>query len=396
MVISQSKRILITFARSFLSLELARQLKKQGHEIFVIDSLKRPLASYSNAVKKSYHAPSPRYNPEGYVDALKDIVVKEKIDLLIPIYEEIACLSKALKTFPKSCKVFCPPFEVYEKLQHKWLFQETLKSLRMPALKTYLLKTPECFGRHDLSEYVLKPCHSRASQFVRKISSSSPPPKIAIEPENPWVAQEWVEGNKYCSYTVCNEGKIHAHSVYPVTYAIGGNSCIVYEAVEHQKIYHWTAELVKKLKITGQVAFDFIERHDGTLFAIECNPRATSGLLLFDPQDRLDQAFLGKPKTTVRPLPGSRKQVAIGMLMYGWRRSALKDNSLKKFASTLLTTQDVVFRMRDLKPFLFEPLIFAKLWMKSRKHGISMPDFYTHDHDWNGKPLPELDLGFKF
>jgi len=54
---------------------------------------------------------------------------------------------------------------------------------------------------------------------------------------------------------------------------------------------------------------------------------------------------------------------------------------------TFFTTKDVVFRSNDLKPFLVEPLIFAKLWKQSRKLGLSFPDYYTHDHDWNGESI---------
>lgn len=379
------KRILITFARSFLTLELARQFKAHGHTIIVADSLHAPLSSFSNAVEKVFRTPSPRFHPTEYTQALIDIVVKEKIDLLVPIYEEITYISKGAHLFPTSCEIFCPSFSLYEQLQNKWLFQQKLQELDIPTLKYFLVKDEKDLLQQPLKEYALKPCHSRASQFVYKISPSSPPPALCYEPHNPWIAQEWATGKKFCTYSVCYQGTVNAHSAYPVSYAIDGNSCIIYESINHPKIHQWISNFVKKINFTGQIAFDFIEPAENKLYAIECNPRATSGLLLFRPQDRLDRAFFNTLEEPILPPTTRRQQVAMGMLMYGWRKSAKKNNKLSDYLKTLFTTKDVIFRLNDLKPFLLEPLIFGKLWFKSKKLGLSIPDFYTYDHDWNGE-----------
>jgi len=381
------KRILITFARSFHSLELARQLHAQGNTIFIVDSINSPITKFSNTVKKFFKAPSPRFNPEGYVQTLRSIVVEEKIDLILPVYEEIACISKATDSFPKSCKVFCPNFEMYETLQNKWLFQQKLKELGIPILKSYLIQNQDELDKIPLKDYALKPCHSRASQHIQKVTSSSKSPSITFDTHNPWIAQEWITGNKFCSYSVCNNGVVNAHCVYPVTYAIGGNKCILFTAIDHPVIQQWITQFVKKMNYTGQIAFDFIQPSDGHIYAIECNPRATSGLLLFRPEDRLDKALFTQQATPIVPQIGQSQQVATGMLMYGWKKSAIKNNTIRKYLKTLLTTKDVVFSFNDLKPFIFEPYVFAKLWMQGRKQGLSVLEYYMHDHDWNGKPL---------
>lgn len=55
--------------------------------------------------------------------------------------------------------------------------------------------------------------------------------------------------------------------------------------------------------------------------------RATSGILLFDPETRLDRAFFVLNDEVIVPLPGASKMLGPGMLMYGWRKSSLQDNS---------------------------------------------------------------------
>lgn len=222
----------------------------------------------------------------------------------------------------------------------------------------------------------------------------SPVPQITYEANNPWIAQEWVTGKKFCTYSVCHHGKLSALSIYPVNYAIDGNSCLTFESIDHQGILDWITHFVKCMNYTGQIAFDFIELEDGRLFAIECNPRATSGLLLFGLKDGLSSAFLDTNKQLVRPKRGSRRQIAAGMLLYGWRKGAKPNNKIRDFLKHFLSTKDVIYRTRDIKPFLSEPLVFAKIWLNSKRMNLSIPNYFTFDHDWNGEPI-ESQTGIK-
>lgn len=385
---TNSKKILITFGRSFLSLELARLLHAAGHRIFIADSMIYHVCRFSNAVEKNFIVPSPRFHPNDYINSLADIIKKEKIDLLIPIFEEITLLAFAKNRFPSFCEVFSPSFELYHELHSKWLFQCKLEELGISHPKTFLIQHPKDLEKLDFKKpYALKPCYSRASQDVKKVHPESALPSITIEKYNPWVAQEWIEGKRFCTYTVCKEGSVTAHAVYPVSYAIGGNSCIIFEAIEHPSILLWIKHFVEKIKFTGQIAFDFIEAEDGVLYAIECNPRATSGVLLFSNEDRLDHAFLADTPLPISPRPGTRKQIATGMLLYGWRKAALPNNRWRTFLKDLFNTKDVILRPSDIKPFLFEPLIFANIWLNSQKYGMPIPASFTYDHDWNGEAI---------
>jgi len=75
----------------------------------------------------------------------------------------------------------------------------------------------------------------------------------------------------------------------------------------------------------------------------------------------------------------------MGMLMYGWRSSALPNNKFSEFLKIFLNTKDVIIRSKDMKPFFYKPMIFAGLFTGSRKEGLSLPAYFTFDHDWNGE-----------
>lgn len=314
------------------------------------------------------------------------IVSDEKIDLVIPIYEEIIYLSKERHRFPSHCQIFSQPFEMLNDLHNKWLFYNKQLELGIEAPQTVLINSKADLKKIKFSKpFALKASYSRASVNIKKVYPHQPLPDIEIEPHNPWVAQEWLEGERFCSYSICHNGAIKAHALYPVHYAVDGHSCMTFESVHHSKIYQWIENFIGKINFSGQIAFDFFETPNHTIYAIECNPRATSGLHLFDIHDGLDKAFFNTSVDTIFPKVGSRRQLAIAMAIYGWKKSSHATHAHIHFLKTLLTTQDVIFNKRDIKPFLLMPFVFTGVLLQSIRSGLSFPATFVADNEWNGE-----------
>lgn len=378
------KKFLLTGGRSTSTLDLARQLHASGHRVFSADTSQWHVCSVSNAIQKNFVIPSPRFATKASIQALVDIVNLEKIDFLVPTYEEILYIAKYKDLFPKHCCVFSDSFETLRNLHNKWLFfcRQQIHGIKAP--QTVLITSSEELKDVPFKKpYVLKACYSRASQSVIKVDPALPHPDIAMEAHNPWIAQEWLEGKKFCTYSICVKGIVQAHAIYPVQFAIDGNSCLNFEAVEHLEILQWIQNFAALENFTGQVGFDFFEMPDGTLYAIECNPRATNGLMLFKAQDRIDQAFSPDIPFPIYPKLGNSKQIAIGMLLYGWK-SAYKEKTMLKYVKTLFKTPDAVFNWKDLKPFLSSPIIFCSYIYQSMKLRLNLPSLFTYDYNWDG------------
>jgi glutathione synthase/RimK-type ligase-like ATP-grasp enzyme len=375
------KKILISNARSFISLDFARFFNSLGIEVFVVDSSKYHICSFSNAVKKSFLVPSPRFETKKYIEAILEIVKEEKIDLIIPIYEEIFYISKFLKKFPESCKVFCTSFEVLEKLHNKWTFQEKVKSFGFKTPKTYFLKNSFDFKNMDINfPFVLKACYSRASQKVKIIENENQLREADFKKgKNFWIVQEFLDGKKYSTYSVCWNGRVKAHVTYPLNYSIANNSCLSFKSVKHEKIFKWVEKFVELENFTGQIGFDFIERGDG-LFAIECNPRATSGAHLLVEEDGLKDIFLDSAvDRVIFPTSDIVKQIAPGMVLYGWKKVPFF-----RFLRDFFGFKDIVFDKGDIFPFLFQPFLFSYYYLNSFRLKKSFPAMFTHDIDYNG------------
>lgn len=303
---------------------------------------------------------------------------------MIPTFEEIFCLAKGLDRFPKETTVLCTSYEKLDELHNKWRFNKKLESLEFDAPKSYLIHSQEELDKLPLTvPYILKPSYSRAALCIQKVTSKIPP-KVKINPRNPLVAQEWLHGKKYCSYSIAHQGKLAAHAVYPVEFSIEGNSCLNFEAIDHPKIQSWIETFVEKEEFTGQIAFDFIEDESGKLFAIECNPRGTSGINLFQEKDNFPEAFFNLQTSLITPEIGYSKKLGWGMLLYGWRT-----RQLFKFMKKFIMVEDVIFSTKDLKPFFHQPILFFVYLFRSLKLRERLPAMFTFDIDWNGGEIIE-------
>jgi ATP-grasp domain len=388
------KTVLITFGRSFLALHLARLMSAGGHDVLISDSVPFPITRFSSAVKKTFRTPRPRSEPVEWTRAVARIAREEAVDLVVPVHEGTEILANTIKRytglFPPGCKLFFSDFDLEARLENKYEFQAALKSLGMPTLDFALVGSQEELEALDFDQpFALKPVYSRGSQEIHKVCRGELPRGLSFDAENPWIAQEWADGANYCSYTVCHNGRVKAHAVYPVRYAIEGTSCLTFESIQHAGITEWVRECVKAFNFTGQLGLDFVEVAGRGLFPIECNPRATSGILMFDPQTRVDRAFFGENDEVVMPEPCARKMLGPGMLMYGWRKSARKENSLSGFLRDYLRTEGVICTRQDPAPCLALPLAMGNILAEAARYRVNIPEAFMHDHEWDGtSPTP--------
>ena len=96
--------ILLTGGRAPATLELARAFHRAGHTVFMAESLRGHLSEPSNAIEQNFLVPPPRQQMPGFINALRDIIARNKIDLLVPTCEELFYIAMGRDQLP--CKVF--------------------------------------------------------------------------------------------------------------------------------------------------------------------------------------------------------------------------------------------------------------------------------------------------
>lgn len=251
------------------------------------------------------------------------------------------------------------------RLHHKLDFIRTAASHGFRVPDSRLIGTPADLKEAlsawtDRERAVLKPAYSR---FASQVQIGSPRPgrghiqaPANLSPGNPWVLQQYIEGAPICTYSIVRHGRVVAHAAYEARYRVGLGAAVQFAALDHPGALRWVRRFAEAERLTGQIAFDFIEAPDGELFPIECNPRATSGIHLFAPEDGIAEAVLrhGEPEreqALIAPAGGRQAMIGFAMAAYLLRRG-LTWTERREALQALCRSRDVLFRARDPWPVL--------------------------------------------
>lgn len=390
--------ILLTGGRAPVTLDLARAFHRAGHTVFMAESLRGHLSQPSNAIKANFVVPAPRQEGEAFLAALKKIIEENQVELLIPTCEEVFHIAKGLDKLP--CRVFTEPLGKLDGYHNKWKFVVKAGDcdLRVPESMLITRQDDLLYAYAHWRGVVLKPVYSRfASRTLILMPLKEALSTLTFDRQQPWIAQEYIEGQQFCSYSVCQNGRITAHAVYPSIFTAGQGATISFQPVEHAAIYEWVWRFVERYNVTGQMAFDFVQTADGHVAALECNPRATSGVHLltdnpqfvesfFDVSTTLRQAQDGSSAQMdcVTPYAHTSRMLGTAMLVYGMP-AAIRNGSFGAWLKTFLHSDDVLLDFHDPLPFLFQFRSLFNYMSLGRRQKISALEASTFDIEWNGE-----------
>ncbi|KAA8785340.1 ATP-grasp domain-containing protein [Paenibacillus amylolyticus] len=428
----QTYRVLLTGGRAPVTLDLARMLHRSGHLVFIAESMERHLCRTSSAVEQCVLVPSPRHHTQEYLSALEHWVKIWQIDVLIPMCEEVFYVAAGAERLRQHCRVLVSSLEQLHVLHHKYDFNMLAKSMGLSVPDTHLIQTPQEWleKQHVLKgDWVWKPVYSRFAAKVRmprlegsnivinkdenknvnrrteelhrpqisapeKLNSlhHDPPGEDTLSLASPWVAQQYIHGRGLCTYSVVHEGHIVAHAAYDSRYRTGNvGASVFFEQVQHEGTRAWVEHFVWAAGFSGQIGFDFIEDVTGQVYAIECNPRATSGIHLFHPGNGLVRALL-EPEVMlgegieVTPQSGDDKaMLALPMLGSGIRQIQSSRGSLRAWRTAWQGARDVVYVRQDRRPFFEQFAVVLAAWRLACSQQITLTEALTHDIEWNGE-----------
>lgn len=382
------KKVLLTGGRAPVTLDLARRFKQYGHEVYVAESVKYHLCRYSSAVKKSFLVPSPAKYQSEYINALSSLIQKYKIDLLVPTCEESFYIASEQERLSRLTKVLVDKIEKLDLLHNKYSFNKLIEntgiSVPQTILFTSIIEYNELVRTKKITyPHVLKPAYSRFSSQTKFVFTPEMI-KIDITEKRPWLAQTYIPGKLLCTYSICDAGNILANVFYKNNYIAGKNGAgISFKQIENAALFHWLTQFVKSLNYTGQIAFDVIVANDGSLWPIECNPRATSGIHLFPDYLNVPSVFFANSKINTNSARKRQPMLSLAMLIYLLPNLKSLKN-LSAWMKCLLTGKDIIFRWRDPLPFVLQLFTALSFFNISRKQHISFIEATTHDIEWNG------------
>ncbi len=364
--VKNPKNILITGGKMTKALQLARSFHQAGHQVFLVETHKYWLSGhrFSHAVRRFYTVPAPEKDADGYSQELLKIVQKEKIDVFIPVSSPVASYydSVAGTLLSPYCEVIHFSPDLTQMLDNKFTLCEKARSLGLSAPKSFLITEPQQILDFDFladgSRYILK---SIRYNSVSRLDMTQLPFKgmesyvknLPISKENPWTMQEFIPGEEYCTHSTVRQGKIRLHCC-----SQSSPFQVNYEHIEKPEIFAWVERFVRKLNLTGQISFDFIQAKDGTVYPIECNPRTHSAITMFYNHPGLADAYLKDSKdeneTPIVPLPDSKPTYWLYHEI--WRLTEIGSLSeLQAWLQKIFKGTDAIFQVNDPVPFLAVP-----------------------------------------
>ena len=384
--------VLISGARAPVCLDLARAFSALGWQVHLLDFQRFPLARFSNSCHRYWRLPSPVFSSDFSREFL-GLLESLRPDLVVPTCEELFWLRHSYS----GPQLFCPQLPQLLEVHHKLAFVQLCQRLGLEVPPSSLVRR---FSDRQHQEFVcssdgrlplvLKPAFSRFG-FEQKLRPTWAEVKATLDGTRDWVCQAFVEGQSYCSFSVARAGQLQAHACYRPLLRLNQGAAVAIEAIDHPQILEWTRKFVALTNWTGQIAFDFIQPPGYPPNAIECNPRSTSGIHLFQAQQaqQLAQALAGQTASLLSPPSGTKAYLEFPALA-AWASQlpkSLHDGSL----SQLRQAQSVVYRPNDIMPSLGQLLGFGELALTALYHRRPLLAQSTADFECNGI-FPERPL----
>ncbi len=358
---SRRRTVLVSGGKMTKSLVLARAFHAAGHRVVLVESRRYRLTAhrFSRAVD-AFHV-VPHETEATYADGLLRVVREEGVDAYVPVCSPAssqADADAAAALEAAGCEVVHLGPEDLRRVDDKHAFHRAASELGLPVPETHRITDPEQVVDFDFAAnpgpYVLKsiaydpvhrldltplprPTPAETAAFVRS---------LPISPERPWILQELLVGQEYCTHGTVRDGRLQ---VYVCCESSAWQ--LRYEMVDKPAIRAWVERFVAAGHLTGQLSFDFIEDAAGVVRAIECNPRTHSAITLLEGHPDLAAAYLEdapdgavplEPPTGAPPTHWTYHELWLGLRHPRTLRTRLR---------VLGRGTDAVFRASDPVPF---------------------------------------------
>ena len=379
-----SKRVLVTGGRLPAALEICRGLAMTGARVISVDTFPVHICQGSRLVRRSYRVTSPKEDFAGFKQDVLDIVKRERIDLVVPSSEDVFYLARFADVLRQHCDLFFPDPELPFNVHHKQTFIEMAAKIGLAVPKSQLYISGSVIPGYCAKDYILKQVFSRAGQGVIFAKAGIHPSAYGAKADGSWLVQEKLEGETLCSCSIVHKGTIAAHLVYRPSVTLGSVG-VVFRQIDQKAIRTWVETFVAATGYHGIVSMDFIVSPSGEAAAIECNPRPTSGVHLFEPE-MLGYGIRNPESLHLAVSRRQRAQVMLGML------SALptvlrKKRNLKEKLLDIVRARDVIVAWRDPGPALYQLVCYGYLLYRCWKSKLPFSACMIDGVDWNGREV---------
>ena len=379
------KRVLVLDANQRSALAVTRSLGKRGIQVLTSEETPTALASSSTFSIQHFTYPSPRKNPEQFIESLSNTVSEQHIDILLPMTElTTTLLLMHQDSFPDVTIPF-PDMSTVESLTNKCTLMRMAQSLDIPVPHTWYANSHDnlpCKLEDLPYPIVLKPGKSwlfHEGQWSRAAVRFADNP---VEAKNildsywafsahPFMIQENVTGHGAGVFTIYDNGKplaLFAHRRLREKPPSGGVSVLSESIPVDHKLGSHAQTLLQNVNWHGVAMVEFKVALDGTPYLMEINTRFWGSLQLaidagVDFPYMLYQLACGEqPIPVTEYKTGIKLRWLLGDLDNLYLTLRNKHTSFGSkigalvhfFTPSTIRTRHEVNRIGDLKPFWYE------------------------------------------
>jgi predicted ATP-grasp superfamily ATP-dependent carboligase len=368
--------ILLTLGRLPKALELARALHAAGCRVLVAEPFERHLTGASRSVARSFVVPAPAIDQQAYLTALADIVVREGVDVVLPVSEEILHVAALHERLPSSVRVASMPLSALLSVYDKQAFVLRCHEAGLAAPETRSLDDPSALELATAAATVVKPRYSCSGRGVQFLDKGASVPSV----DEPAIIQSFVRGDLLSTFGFARQGRLQSTVVYRAA-VLQGTVAVCFERLDlTPAVEEWISRFVAHTKFDGFVSFDLMQDADGVVWGIECNPRTTSGIHFVEPADLA--------RSVLQPDQGSPWRFKSGRLrqqFYPCLTETQASMFTKRFGQNLRylwRADDVSWKTSDPWPFIGMPWTSWPIIERAVKERCTFGEVAMRDLDW--------------
>ncbi|MFT3661166.1 MAG: ATP-grasp domain-containing protein [Gordonia sp. (in: high G+C Gram-positive bacteria)] len=353
-------RILVTSARMPFAVDEIHKLgDEKGHHLIATDTFRETPGGHSKGVDELILTAPPTQQPDRFVDDVIAILNSERIDWLLPMFEEVFYLAAQrarIEAAAPHTTLFFPELEKLLLVNDKTRFADLCRSLGLPVAETVVCTTREQWveATQRWENWFARAALGRGGLDVvtntGPLAGETPVDAVTPTAAEPWLVQEYLRGTDRCSFSVVHDGEVVLHSCYEHPLTIDDRGGIVFESVDTDASLAAVQKIAAELDWTGQISMDYLVADDGTHYMVECNPRPTAGCSVAT-ADELDTALF-RPDGLVTVPPGRKKMIKAAVL-----RDALKNpRRVREIRAAAKGAGSVYVQDGDVMPLIYSAL----------------------------------------
>ncbi len=370
-----TKSVLLTLGRLPKGLDIARSFHRAGWRVLIADPARDHLARSSNHVAQVFRVPPPATEHVVYLDALRHLIKYEAIDLVVPVSEEIMYVSLLGEDPLLQERLFSMRADLIHRTHDKGAFITLCKSLALSVPETARSDTEDAIKISQSGPFIIKPIHSCAGD---RVSLHEKGAIFNADPDR--LVQRRIIGAEVSTCSLARNGKTQATSIYRGT-LMGGTVAVGFERIENETVQRWVDHFIQATNWTGFISFDFIIDAEGTPYAIECNPRTTSGLHFFETDDLARAILDDTHEVRFRP---ERRMMQFWSCMEELQKGFGNAQKTRAALDHLIACRDVTWAWRDPLPLLTMPWTARDIIKAAHRDAVPFGIAATRDLVWTG------------